>query len=103
MIARQWIGETLESNAEEYFKYLEKTGVNHCKGIKGNEGVWLLRRIYDGKAKFVFVSLWDSLESIKTFAGAEYEKAVYYPEDTKFLLNLDPYVTHYEVLVAPTL
>ena len=32
------------------------------------------------------------------FAGADYEKAVYYPEDKQFLLELDPHVTHYEVL-----
>lgn len=30
-----------------------------------------------------------------------YEKAVYYPEDQKFLLKLDPPVTHYDVLVSP--
>ena len=34
---------------------------------------------------------------IKAFAGPEYEKAVYYPKDKKFLLELDPNVTHYEV------
>ena len=45
--------------------------------------------------------LWDSFESIKAFAGPEYEKAVYYPEDKKFLLKLDPRVTHFEVLVGP--
>ena len=28
------------------------------------------------------------------------EKAVYYPEDKKFLLNLSPHVSHYEVLVC---
>jgi len=88
VIARQWIGETPASNADEYSKYLEETGVNHCKRTKGNRGVWLLRRIHEGKARFVFLSLWDSFESVKEFEGAEFEKAVYYPEDTKFLLHL---------------
>lgn len=101
MIARMWIGETLASDADAYFEYLEKTGVKECKAIKGNQGVWLLRRIHDGKAKFVFISLWDSFESIKAFSGPEYEEAVYYPEDKKYLLKLDPQVTHYEVLVSP--
>jgi hypothetical protein len=45
--------------------------------------------------------VWDSFESIKAFAGPEYEKAVYYPEDKKFLLKLAPQVTHFEVLVGP--
>ena len=102
MIARQWIGETRESDADSYFKYLEETGVRECKACKGNQGVWLLRRVHDGKAEFVFISLWDSLESIKAFAGPDYQKAVYYPEDTKSLLKLDPHVTHYEVLLGPS-
>jgi hypothetical protein len=46
------------------------------------------------------IFMWDSLESIKAFAGHEYEKAVYYPEDKKFLLSLSPHVSHYEVLVC---
>jgi len=102
MIARQWIGETLASDADTYLKYLEETGVKECKAIGGNRGVWLMRRVYDGRAQFVFISLWDSFEAIKAFAGPEYEKAVYYPEDEKFLLKLDPHVTHYEVLVTPS-
>jgi heme-degrading monooxygenase HmoA len=97
MIARQWIGETRESDAEEHAKYLEETGVRHCKGIGGNCGVLILKRIYDGKAQFIFISFWDSLEAIKAFAGPKYEKAVYYPEDEKFLLAMEPRVIHYEV------
>ena len=83
MVARTWIGETLEADADAYFKYIEATGVRECKAIQGNRGVWLLRRVHNGKARFVFISLWDSFESIKAFAGPECEKAVYYPEDKK--------------------
>jgi heme-degrading monooxygenase HmoA len=101
MIARQWIGETVESDAETYGKYLEETGVREIRAVKGNQGVWLLRRVHEGKAEFIVISLWDSLESIKAFAGPDYRKAVYYPEDKKYLLALDPHVTHYEVLVGP--
>ena len=97
MIARQWIGETRESDGEKYVKYLEETGVHYCKGVRGNRGVLLLKRVYDGKAQFIFYSFWDSLEAIRSFAGPEYEKAVYYPEDERFLLAMEPKVTHYEV------
>jgi hypothetical protein len=48
------------------------------------------------------ISLWDSWDAIKKFAGPDYEKAVYYPEDRKFLLELEAHVTHYEVLVSPS-
>jgi heme-degrading monooxygenase HmoA len=100
MIARQWVGETLESDAEPYGKYLEETGIKEIKDTKGNQGVWLMRRLHEGRAEFIVISMWDSLASIKAFAGHEYENAVYYPEDKKFLLNLSPHVSHYEVLVC---
>jgi heme-degrading monooxygenase HmoA len=102
MIARQWVGETLESDADTYGKYLEETGIKDIRATEGNQGVWLMRRVREGKAEFMVLSLWDSLESIKAFAGHDYEKAVYYPEDKKFLLSLSPYVSHYEVLVCAT-
>jgi heme-degrading monooxygenase HmoA len=102
MIARMWVGETTESNAEDYSKYLEETGGSDCQTTPGNRGVYLLRRLYEGKAEFVFISFWDSLESIKAFAGPDYQNAVYYSEDTKFLLKLDPHVAHYEVILSPS-
>jgi heme-degrading monooxygenase HmoA len=99
MIARQWIGETLEQDAYVYAKYLENTGVEEIRATKGNLGVWLMRRVHDDRAEFIVLSMWDSLESIKAFAGNEYENAVYYPEDKRFLLSLNPHVSHYEVLI----
>lgn len=38
--------------------------------------------------------------AIRAFAGEDAEKARYYPEDTDFLLELEPTVTHYEVEAA---
>ena len=100
MIARQWIGQTRESDAEVYSKYLEETGISEIRKTKGNKGVWLLRRLHDGKAEFIVLSMWESIDAIKEFAGTDYERARYYAEDKKFLLRLDPHVTHYEVLIG---
>jgi heme-degrading monooxygenase HmoA len=98
MIARIWRGRTSESDQDTYFEYLQATGLKDYASIPGNRGVWVLRRVYEGKAEFTLISLWDSWDALKSFAGPEYEKAVYYPEDKKFLLELEPHVTHYEVL-----
>jgi heme-degrading monooxygenase HmoA len=76
MIARQWVGETLESDADAYGKYLEETGIKEIKDTEGNQGVWLMRRVHEGRAEFIVISMWDSLDSIKVFAGHDYEKAV---------------------------
>ncbi len=43
-------------------------------------------------------TLWESFESIRKFAGDDIEKARYYPDDKDYLLELEPHVTHYEVL-----
>jgi heme-degrading monooxygenase HmoA len=102
MIAPIWRGTTREAHKDVYFDYLQKTGLKEYASIPGNQGVWVLRRVDDGKSEFTLISLWNSWEAIKAFAGPEYEKAVYYPEDEKFLLDRGPRVLHYEVLAGPS-
>jgi heme-degrading monooxygenase HmoA len=102
MIARIWRGFTREADKDSYFDYLQKTGLKDYASIPGNQGIWVLRRVQGGKAEFTLISLWESWDAIKAFAGPDYENAVYYPEDKKFLLELEPQVTHYEVLSSPS-
>jgi heme-degrading monooxygenase HmoA len=96
MIARIWHGETSAEKAEEYLDYLNRTGIPGYRATPGNRGAFVLRRIEGDRAHFLTLSLWDSLESIKKFAGEDYERARYYPEDEKFLLEFEPTVQHYE-------
>jgi heme-degrading monooxygenase HmoA len=97
MIARTWRGATAARDADAYLDYLHQTGLAEYRKIDGNRGVLALRRIADGRAEFLLVSLWDSEESIRQFAGDEIEKAVFYPEDERFLVDRDNHVAHYEV------
>jgi heme-degrading monooxygenase HmoA len=98
MIARIWRGTVRESDKDTYYAYLQKTGLTEYAETPGNRGVHTLRRLADGKCEFLLLTLWDSWDAIKNFAGADYEQAVYYPEDDKFLLDRGPRVEHYEVL-----
>jgi len=101
MIARTWHGITPASKADEYVDYLNQTGVPEYRATPGNLGVYVLRRLEGDKAHFLLLTLWESEEAIKRFAGADMEKAKYYPEDEQFLLELEPNVTHYEVISSP--
>jgi heme-degrading monooxygenase HmoA len=101
MIARAWHGITPAEKAGEYQEYLNKTGIPDYQQTEGNLGVYVLRNIQGDQAHFLLISLWDSYEAIRRFAGEDIEKAHYYPEDTQFLLELEPTVIHYEVLSAP--
>lgn len=101
MIARLWHGMTLASNGDAYLKYLEESGIKEYHRAKGNRGVYILRRNERDRAHFLLVSLWESLDAIRGFAGPEIDRAVYYPRDKEFLLEFEPTVTHYDVLLSP--
>lgn len=101
MIARIWHGITPASKAEAYLDFLNQSGVPDYQATPGNRGVYVLRRLEGEVAHFTLISLWDSLEAIKQFAGPQPEVARYYPQDQEFLLEFEPTVTHHQVLVQP--
>jgi len=98
MIARMWRGRTPAARADAYFAFLQRTGIADYRATAGNHGVRVLRRIDGDEAEFVLISLWESYEAIRRFAGDDVERAFYYPEDEDFLLTFEPTVTHVEVL-----
>ena len=100
MIARIWHGITSGSKAEDYVEFLKKTGVRDYRGTEGNLGVHVLRRMEGNRAHFLTLTFWESVEAIKRFAGEEYEKARYYPEDKDYLLEFEEKVLHYEVMLG---
>jgi heme-degrading monooxygenase HmoA len=98
MIARTWKGVTTAQDADAYLAYLEQTGLREYRGTPGNLGVLTLRRVADGRAEFLIVSLWDSQASVRRFAGDDASRAVFYPEDERFLIERDLTAEHYDVV-----
>ena len=97
MIARLWHGRTKAADADEYKRYLFDSGIPAYRAIAGNRGAWVLCRIEHDIAYFVTLSFWESREAVRAFAGNTIEKAHYFSEDEKYLLEFEPTVTHYEV------
>ncbi|HKK11285.1 MAG TPA: hypothetical protein VJ945_00515 [Flavobacteriaceae bacterium] len=95
-ITRMWHGMTKAEHADVYLDYVEKTGISDYRNVKGNLSAKILRRIEGNVCHFLTVTEWDSFESIKQFAGNDYEKARYYEEDKKYLLEFEEHVVHYE-------
>ena len=58
----------------------------------------MLRRDDGDRTEFVTLSMWDSVDAIKAFAGDDIEAAVLYPEDERYLIDGESRVTHYEVV-----
>ena len=98
MIARIWSGVTSADRADEYYSYIEATGVPGLTKTPGNHGVYVLRHLSGDEAHFTIISFWDSLEQIEAFAGADISQARLYPDDRDFLIRFDTKVAHHEVL-----
>jgi len=96
IITRIWHGITKKEDADEYLNYLFDTGIKDYRSIKGNLSTKVLRRIDHDICHFMTVTEWDSVDSIKEFAGEKFEKARYYKEDKKYLLEFEENVTHFE-------
>jgi heme-degrading monooxygenase HmoA len=97
MIARIWRGVVQLDDADEYAGYIRDTGFTEYAQTSGNRGAWMLRRDQADRTEFITLSLWDSLDAIRAFAGDDIEAAVLYPEDARYLVG-ESTVTHYQVV-----
>jgi heme-degrading monooxygenase HmoA len=100
MIARTWCGATRAADADAYVEYLHTTGLREYRTTPGNRGAFCFRRIAGDRAEFMTLSLWDSEQAVRAFAGEDIGRAVFYPEDERFLVHKDLHVEHYEVVFA---
>ena len=97
MIMRIWRGRVPTGKSDAYVDYVRRTGLAGLGSTEGNLGAWTFRRKEGGETEFLVMSLWESMQAVRRFAGPAPEEAVYYPEDRSFLLELEPHVRHYEV------
>ena len=98
MIARIWRGWTRRDDADAYVDYLRETGIAAYRETPGNAGAHILRRDDGNRVEFVTLSFWQSRDAIAAFAGDEIDRAVFYPEDDRFLVDREEHVTHYDLI-----
>jgi heme-degrading monooxygenase HmoA len=100
MIARIWHGKTSVENFDRYTEFLKEVAIPDYKKTKGFCGFSFLRKIKNKEGHFNLITYWQDLEVIKNFAGEDFEKAKYYPEDHDFLLEFEESVEHHEVFAS---
>src|SRR5436853_6440809 len=96
MIVRLWHGKTSTENAEAYMNYVLQTGVKDYRSTPGNLNAQVWQKQEEDITHIWTVSWWINVESIRAFAGDDYEQAKYYKEDKKYLLEFEHTVQHYE-------
>ena len=100
MIARIWHGWTDPAQADAYERLLKEeifAGIGE-REIAGYRGIQLLRRPAGAEVEFVTIMWFDSLDAVRTFAGADHEQCVVPPAARAILARFDQRSQHYQVL-----
>ncbi|SFQ25351.1 antibiotic biosynthesis monooxygenase [Actinomadura madurae] len=100
MIARIWRATATPEGAESYREHFADAVLPALRHLDGHRGAYLLRRDADGQVELEVMTLWDSLDAIKAFAGADMSTAVVEPEAQAALLTYDRTVTHQTVALS---
>ncbi|MFD2093064.1 hypothetical protein [Blastococcus deserti] len=101
MIARMWRGWVRTQDRAAYVDYIERTGMAEYRRTPGNQGAWMLARdVGDGRTEIVTLSLWASRDAVRGFAGDDIDRAVFYPEDERYLVDRETTVVHYDVVAG---
>jgi heme-degrading monooxygenase HmoA len=99
VIIRVFHATATAEGANAYHQHFTRSVLPDLQRLDGYQGAYLLRRDHDHHAELQVLTLWDSLEAISRFAGANLEHAVVEPAAQAALASYDPTVTHHTVMV----
>lgn len=98
MIVRMWKGCTQKARAHEYEGFVTENVFPAIERIEGHRGTYLLQRGDKDDVEFVVLTLWDSMDAIKRFAGDEPTRAVVEPEARAILTSFEESIAHFDML-----
>jgi heme-degrading monooxygenase HmoA len=99
VIARIWNGTAAPEHAEAYVRHLREHTFPQLSSIAGHRGGYVLRRAQDDRVDFMVITLWDSFEAIRRFAGDAADVAVVPPAAQALLASWDARAVHWDVVV----
>jgi heme-degrading monooxygenase HmoA len=97
MIARIWHGWAPQETAADYQHHYESEVNEHLRAVSGFRGARLLRRDDGQEVMFTSITYFESLDAVRAFAGADYERAVVEDAARRALSHWDDRVTHHDV------
>ena len=101
MIARLWHGVATRENAGKYEDLLRSEVLPGIHRVDGYKGAWLLRREVPAGAEFVTLTIFESMDAVRRFAGEDVEAAVVPEAARKLLARFDRRSVHYTILAEP--
>jgi heme-degrading monooxygenase HmoA len=98
MIARQWRGLAHSKYADVYVEHVRTETLPQLAMVPGFVSASILRREVGDGAEFLVVTVWESLEAITQFAGADVETAVVPEKVQAMMIEYDRRARHYEIV-----
>jgi heme-degrading monooxygenase HmoA len=95
MITRMWRGWTAEANADAYERFLRSELFPEVAKLPGFLGARILRRPAESEEEFVTLTMFESLDAVRAFAGEDYETPVIEPEAQRLLSRYEDRAVHY--------
>jgi heme-degrading monooxygenase HmoA len=99
VLVRSWSARATPEGAKAYRRHFEDVVQPRLRGVPGHRGATLLRRDDGGDVELRVLTFWESLESIRAFAGRDTRAAVVADEARTLLKDYDREVHTFEVLV----
>lgn len=98
MIARVWKGHVRPGQTQTYLDHLEERVIPELRKIPGFRGMRVLHRA-DADSEVVVTTMWESMDAIRAFSGADPRVAVVAPEAQAVMSSYDTHADHYEVVL----
>ncbi|MCW4462377.1 hypothetical protein OK349_11725 [Sphingomonas sp. BT-65] len=96
VIERVWRGRVSDDHAEAYRDFLRDRFLPAAHRIPGYLGARVSRRRVGDRWEFMTITQFESLDSIRAFAGDDLERAHVAPEARALLAEWDELVAHFE-------
>jgi hypothetical protein len=100
-IVRVWKGYGTADGVRRYCDHhFTKTVLPQLRGLGGFLSATVLVRSIENETEVIVATVWDSIDSVKAFAGDDHNVAVVEPIVRDLLDRFDESVTHFTVAVA---
>ena len=99
-VMRRWTARTAKAQLPKYLEHFSKNVLPELRRVHGYLGAAVFLRRLEREIEIVVETNWDSLESIRNFAGPDLEAAVVAPVAAALLTGFDRRVLHSEVVLT---
>jgi heme-degrading monooxygenase HmoA len=76
-------------DGDAYERFMIERAAPDYASVDGLKKLYFTRRDEGDVSHFLLITIWESIEAVGNFAGADPSKAKYYPEDDRYLLEKD--------------